>query len=157
MKKTNQSTKKEPAKSSSIKASSKKPSTIKEKGTSEPSSPKATATVKIPTIVSIEVKVKNNQIEYYIDGVYKRDGEIQIRKKGKLKFVSNDGALALNINPGLDKFSIQSADIGKLISLDATPKGPSGAPGSVQEFKYSVAVFTGNAVICNDPSLKVFN
>lgn len=67
--------------------------------------------------------MKNNQIEYYIDGVYKRDGEIQIRKKGKLKFVSNDGALALNINPGLDKFSIQSADIGKLISLDATPKG----------------------------------
>ena len=62
MKKTNQSTKKEPAKSSSTKASSKKPSTITEKGTSETSSPKASATVKIPTIVSIEVKVKNNQI-----------------------------------------------------------------------------------------------
>jgi hypothetical protein len=57
----------------------------------------------------------------------------------------------------LEKFNIQGEVAGRTISVEAKPKGGGGKPGTFETFKYSVAVFTGNAVICNDPSLKVFN
>ncbi len=157
MKKTNQPTDKQPVKPSSTKAASKRPSTITGKAKSEPPRPKPSDTVEIQAAASIEVRVENKKIEYYINGNHSASGDILIRRNGKLEFVSNDGALAVAIEPALGKFKIGSAVTGKPISLAATPKGPSGAPGSSEDFKYSVAVFTGNAVICNDPRLKVFN
>jgi hypothetical protein len=157
MKKTNQSTKKEPAKSSSTKASSKKPSTVAKKETSQPPCPEPPGTVEIQATAAIEVRVRNKAIEYYINGKPSPSGEIQIQRNGKLGFVSQDGALVLVIEPALEKFNIQGEVAGRTISVEAKPKGGGGKPGTFETFKYSVAVFTGNAVICNDPSLKVFN
>lgn len=137
--------------SRAAKGASNRPSTADKKSSRDPSRLNLAT---VPQIVDILIQVDAGKIKYSMTGPSLPNNEVRIKKNGWVRFTSDAGDLAVSFEPKVGNVKIISGPKGETIRVNAASTGK---PGSTDEYKFSVAVLTGQNVVGDDPILRIYN